>query len=308
MNELTHKIIIMFIIMVIGFICGKAKLISGNTNKRLSGILLLLVSPILTFLSYQREYSSDVAWNLLLSLALAVITHIIMIICAGFLVSKKSRDREVEIMSCIFSNCAFMGIPIVESVFGADGIIFLTMYVTVFHLLTWTYGVTLMTGENSLKDTLRHLLVPAVISVILGLIFFFCRIPLPEIIKEPLKMIGDMNTPLAMLVAGATLSQTNFRELVRRPKILYISAIRLLLFPAIASLIAALFVKLGASPMPLTTVVIAAGCPSAVLNVNFALKYDMDGVYASEIFAFSTVACAVTIPLVIKFLSVLGVG
>ena len=127
-------------------------------------------------------------------------------------------------------------------------------------------------------------------------------------LREPLQMIGDMNTPLAMLVAGATLSETGFKELIRRPRVLYISALRLIVFPVLASLLAALFVKLGAAPMPLTAVVIAAGCPSAVLNVNFALKYNMDGVYASEIFAFSTVACAVTIPLLLQFLTILGVG
>ncbi len=308
MTEITHKIIIMCVIMVAGFICGKAGLISGNTNKRLSGILLFLISPAITFLSYQREYSVEIAKNLLLALILAVLTHAAMIGISSLIITKRSRDREVEIMCSVFSNCAFMGIPIVQSVFGTDGIIFLTMYVTVFHVLSWTYGVTLMTGENTVKDTLRHLVTPTVISVILGMLFFFFSIPLPWVLREPLQMIGDMNTPLAMLVAGATLSQTSFRELVRRPRILYISSLRLIVFPVLASLLAALFVKLGAAPMPLTTVVIASGCPSAVLNVNFALKYNMDGVYASEIFAFSTVACALTIPLLLQFLTILGVG
>ena len=308
MTEITHKIIIMCVIMVAGFICGKTGLISGNTNKRLSGILLFLISPALTFLSYQREYSGEIAKNLLLALALAVLTHAVMIGASSLIITKRSRDREVEIMSSVFSNCAFMGIPIVQSVFGTDGIIFLTMYITVFHVLTWTYGVTLMTGENTVKDTLRHLVTPTVISVVLGMLFFFFSIPLPWVLREPLQMIGDMNTPLAMLVAGATLSETGFKELIRRPRILYISALRLIVFPVLASLLAALFVKLGAAPMPLTAVVIAAGCPSAVLNVNFALKYNMDGVYASEIFAFSTVACAVTIPLLLQFLTILGVG
>lgn len=294
--------------MVVGVICGKAKLITPEANKKLSGILLFLVSPMITFLSYQREYSRDIAKNLLLALILAIVTFVIMILMANLLVSRKSKDREIEILCAVLSNCAFMGIPIVESVFGADGIIFLTMYITVFHLVSWTYGVGILTGEHSAKDTFRHLLTPAVISVFLGLIFFFFRIPLPQFLHEPFKLIGDMNTPLAMLVAGATLSTTSLGELVRRPKILYISALRLILFPVITALFAALFVRLGAAPMPMTTVVIAAGCPSAVINVNFALTYNKDSIYASEIFALSTVACGVTIPLLLKFLSLLGVG
>ena len=308
MSEITTKIVIMFVIMLVGVLCGKAKLITEEANKKLADVLLFLVSPMITFLSYQREYSSAIAINLLLALLLAIVTYAAMIGACYFLIGKKSRDREVEILCAVFSNCAFMGIPIVESVFGADGIIFLTMYITVFHLLSWTYGISLLTGERSAKDTLRHLMTPAVISVFLGLVFFFCRIPLPQFIREPFQLIGEMNTPLAMLVAGATLSGTSLKELFSRPRILYISALRLLLFPAITALLAAGLVRLGADPMSMTTVVIAAGCPSAVINVNFALKYNKDSVYASEIFAFSTVAFGVTMPLMLKFLELLGVG
>ncbi|MDD6094868.1 MAG: AEC family transporter, partial [Clostridia bacterium] len=249
MSEITHKIIIMFVIMMVGVLCGKAKLITPEANKKLADVLLFLVSPMITFLSYQREYSSAVAVNLLIALLLAIVTYAVMIGISNLIIGKKSRDREVEILCAVFSNCAFMGIPIVESVFGADGIIFLTMYITVFHLLSWTYGISLLTGERSAKDTLRHLMTPAVISVFLGLIFFFCRIPLPQFIREPFQLIGDMNTPLAMLVAGATLSGTSLKELFSRPRILYISALRLLLFPAITALLAAGLVKLGADPM-----------------------------------------------------------
>ena len=306
MNAVTHKIIIMFVIMVVGFICGKAGLITPSANSKMSELLLFLVLPLTTFVSYLRDYSSEIAKNLLLSLILAAVIHGISVGLALILITKKSHNREVEIMTAVFSNCAFVGIPIVESVFGSDGIIFLTMYVTVMNIVVWTYGVTLMTGENTLKDTLHHLCTPAIIAVGAGLLFFFCRIPLPDVIKEPLKLIGDMNTPLSMIVAGATLSKANFKEVLHRPRILYIAALRQILFPAAAALIAALFVKLGASPMPMTAVVIGAACPTAVVNVNFALKYQMDGVYASEIFAFSTVICAGTIPLILEFMKILG--
>ena len=307
MNEVTHKIVIMFMIMIIGFICGKTELITPNTNKKLSGILLFLVSPMITFISYRREYSSEVAISLLIALALAAVTHAIMIGVSNLVIRKGAKNREIEIMSAVFSNCAFVGIPVVQSVFGSDGIIFLTMYVTVFHILCWTYGVTLMTGESSFRDTARHLLTPAVISVALGLIFFFCRIPLPEIIAEPIQLVGDMNTPLAMLVAGATLSDTEFKKVLKKPRLLYITGLRLVFFPVIASLLAAVLVRFGAAPMPLTTIVIAAGCPSAVLNVTFAHKYNMDSVYASEIFALSTVLSALTIPMILELLKILGV-
>lgn len=308
MSEILHKIIIMFVIMVIGLVCGKAKLITHDTSKKLSDILLFLVSPMITFLSYQREYSSKIAINLLWAFVLAALSFALTILLSYVLIGRNSRDRQLEMLCSVFSNCAFMGIPVVESVFGSEGIIFLTMYITVFHILCWTWGIALLTGESTLRDTVRHLLTPAVVSVFLGLLFFFCRIPLPEIIREPLWLIGDMNTPLAMLVAGATLARTRVSEIIRRPRIVYISFLRLILFPVLTGLLAAVFVRLGASPMPVTAVVIASGCPSAVINISFAIKYGKDSVYASELFAFTTVICGITIPLLLKFLSILGVG
>lgn len=308
MSEITEKIIIMFVIMGVGVICGKTGLVTSEQNKGLSSLLLYVVSPVITFLSYQRDFSRDTALNLLLVFLLSCVAFVLMIFLANILIGKKRKDRELEILCSVLSNCAFMGIPVVESIFGSEGIIYLTMYITVFQLVTWTYGVSLLTGEKSISQSLRHLFTPAVISVFLGLIFFFCEIRLPQIITAPLEMVGEMNTPLAMLAAGVALAGTSLKGLLAKPGVFYISALRLVGFPAVCSLLAALAVKLGAGEIPAAVTVIAAGCPTAIVNVNFALKYEKNSAYAAEIFAVTTVLCGVTIPLLLKFLSLLGVG
>jgi len=298
----------MFIMMAIGFLLGKLKIITGDGNKTLSNISLFLVSPLLSFVSYQREFSPEIAKNLLVTLAVTVVLYAFQIAAVLLIVPKSRKGSEIERMSLIFSNCGYIGIPLVQSVFGNDGIIYLTMNIAVFYLLTWTLGVSLMTGKVSLKQTAKNLCTPAIIAVVAGIVFFVLRIDLPDIIHEPLQAIGDMNTPLAMLIAGSTLAGTNILGCLSKWRLYLLSALRLLVLPlmCVALLFGASF--LGADPTVLTIVLIAAACPSAVITTMFSHRFGGDSVYASEIFAITTILSALTIPLVMWVFSLTGVG
>ena len=306
MAVIVNKIAVMFIMMAIGFLLGKLKIITGEGNKTLSAISLFLVSPLLSFSSYQREYSSHIAKNLALTLLLTVILYAVQILAVFFLVPKKRKNSEIERMSLIFSNCGYIGIPLVQSVFGNDGIIFLTMNIAVFYVLTWTLGVSLMTGKVSVKQTAKNLCTPAIFAVILGLICFFANITLPSIILEPIESIGNMNTPLAMLIAGSTLAGTNLVKCFGNVRIYILSALRLLVLPAICAAILLLATYLGADSVVVTIVLIAMSCPSAVITTMFSHRFGGNSVYASEIFALTTVLSAGTIPLVMWIFSLVG--
>lgn len=296
----------MFIMMAIGFLLGKLKIITGEGNKTLSAISLFLVSPLLSFASYQRDYSESIAKNLVTTLILTVVLYAVQIAAVFLIIPKKRENSEIERMSLIFSNCGYIGIPLVQSVFGNDGIIFLTMNIAVFYVLTWTLGVSLMTGKISFKQTVKNLCTPAIIAVILGLVCFFAKIKLPTLILEPIESIGNMNTPLAMLIAGSTLAGTNLARCFKNVRIYLLTALRLLLLPAVCAAILLLAIYLGADTIVVTIVLIAMSCPSAVITTMFSHRFGGNSVYASEIFALTTVLSAATIPLVMWLFSLVG--
>lgn len=308
MNAVTNKIAVMFIMMAIGFLLGKLKIITNEGNRVLSSVSLFLVSPLLSFVSYQREFSPSIAKNLLLTLWVTVLLYAVQIVLVLLFVKKERKGSAIERMSLIFSNCGYIGIPLVQSVFGNDGIIYLTMNIAVFYLLTWTLGVSLMTGRISLKQTAKNLCTPAIIAVILGVIFFFLRIDLPDIIHEPLQSIGDMNTPLAMLIAGSTLAGTNLIRCIKNLRAYLLCAVRLIALPLICAGILYVISLTGADPTVLTIVLIAASCPSAVITTMFAHRFGGDSVYASELFALTTILSAGTIPLILWIFSLTGVA
>ncbi len=289
----AEKISMMFVMAITGMICYKVHLIDKHTNERLSDILLLLVSPLLIFTSYQQEFDPGKLRGLILAFLMAAVSHAIAIFIASFLIKKGRPDYEVERMSAIYSNCGFMGIPLVNGLFGAEGVFYVTAYITVFNILVWTHGVILMTGKHDGKSLVAALKSPCIISVAVGLLCYLCRIRVPEMILEPITAISDMNTPLAMLIAGVSIAGSDIVSLMKKKQIYVICAMRLLLIPTVVLLLLKLFYP---GDMVTTVIVLATACPTATTGTLFALRFHRNAGYASEIFGMATACSIVTIP------------
>lgn len=228
----TNQILIMFIIIFIGFICYKTNLIDKETNKKLSNILLMLVNPILIFESYIREFSAELLQGLLISFGLAIATHVIGIIIAYVLLrGKEEKDVVIERFSAIYSNCGFMGIPLINGILGGEGVFYITAYMTIFNIFVWTHGLTMMIGKQDKKTTIKTLISPTLIAIILGIVFFSTRMTIPNVLLQSFKYISGLNTPLAMIIAGVTIAQTDIKKILIKIRIYYVTAIKLLVIP-----------------------------------------------------------------------------
>jgi predicted permease len=291
-----NQIMIMFFIIIVGVICYKTKLVDKEMNKKLSDLVLMLVNPIVIFISYQREFNATLLSGLMISLILAFITHIFGILISVIVIRKKQRtDVAIERFAIIYSNCGFIGIPLVNGVFGSEGVFYITAYMTIFNLFVWTHGMITMSGKSDKKTVLHAIFSPSVIATLLGFILFVSRILLPDIAIEALGYLGNMNTPLAMLVAGVTIAQTDFLRSLRKLRIYLITFFKLLFVPIVMLLVFHFI------PMPrvvLITSVLAAACPTAATINLFSIRFDKNYMYASELFAISTIASIVTIPIV----------
>ncbi len=292
-----HQIAVMFLIIVVGFICHKIKFIEQDFNRKLSDLVLMLINPLVIFISYQRSYEPKLLTGLLISLVMAVVTHLLAVII-GMLVVPKRRgkaDNAIERFAVIYSNCGFIGIPLVNGIFGAEGVFYLTAYMTIFNLVVWTHGIVIMTGKADAKSLGKAVLSPSIIATVTGFIFFMLRINLPDIVKEGFTYLADMNTPLAMLVAGVTIAQTDITKLFIKPRIYYITFFKLLFIPVLMLFIFQMF---GIPKLVLLTSVLAAACPTAVTVNLFSIRYEKNYLYASELFAVTTILSVVTIPIV----------
>ncbi|MDE6729558.1 MAG: AEC family transporter [Oscillospiraceae bacterium] len=290
-----HQAVSMFLLILVGAGCFKLHLLSRETVSQISGLVLKVVNPVVIFMAYQREFQAELVRNLGWTFLLSVIAYAIAISVSYLCIrEKEGRETVIERFSCIYSNCGFMGIPLVKSMFDYEGVFYLTAFLTVFNALVWSHGVMQMSGEKSLKSLGKVLRSPAIIAIILGMIFFFVQIPLPDILSETLDSLGSLNTPLAMIVAGATIIQTDLLQTFRKPRVFYISLIKLILIPV---LITGIFMLIPEEKIVEMTVVAAMAAPSAAICTMQCLNYNRNAAYASELFGITTLFSVATMPL-----------
>jgi predicted permease len=213
-----------------------------------------------------------------------------------------NMDAEVERIHCIYSNVGFMGIPLVNGIFGSEGVFYVTASITIFNVFLWTHGVIMMSGsrEWNFNSMLKKLLSPSIIAIAIGLICFLFQLMVPKVIYQAVSYIANINTPFAMLIAGVTIGRTSIFKLIKKYRIYYVALIKLILIPVMLLFI---FSRFAMNEMVLITAIIMAAAPSATTGILFAIKYEKDSVLAAEIFTVTTLLSAFTIPFLVKLTS-----
>ncbi|MBR4092579.1 MAG: AEC family transporter [Oscillospiraceae bacterium] len=295
------QVAVMFIIMSIGILCYKKKMISENTGAELSKFLLMIVNPCVILHAFQIEYKPELANGLLISALLAVVSNTLGVIIATLFIRKNPERKEyiVERFAIVFSNCGFMGIPLIQAVVGDIGVFYASTYVAVFNLFTWTYGVSIMKGKMSLNDIIKVLTSAPIISIVVGIFIFLFSIKIPTIIGKPIEFISNLNTPLAMIVTGIYLARTNIKIALKNVRIFIVSFLRLIVVPAVMLVV---FIFIGAENEIFTSLLvanmIATACPTASSTLMMSRMFERNAEYASMIITVSTLFSILTIPVI----------
>lgn len=292
-----EQLLKMFFIMVLAFVCYRIRLVDQNGNKTVSNLLLLVVNPILIITVYQTEYDPELVRGLLLAFAAAAATHVLGIIISTLLIRPKAgADYCIERFNAMYSNCGFIGIPLIGSVLGDTGVFYLSAYMVMFNLFSWTHGVILMEKKFSLKNLREGLVSPMFIATLIAVLLFFLQLKIPSVLLDSMNYIADMNTPLAMMVAGFSVAQADIGKMCRNLRLYYTSVIKLILIPLCTIPLLMLFHLPSEVSM---TVLIAAACPSATTGTMMAIRYKQNYTYSSEIFSLTTVLAVLTMPVLV---------
>ncbi|MBQ9898786.1 MAG: AEC family transporter [Ruminococcus sp.] len=295
---ILRQTVIMLMLIAVGVLCNKTKLISESSNRDLSKLVLQVVNPAVIFMSYQTDYRPELARDLLFTFALSGASFAVTLALAYIFVRRREdRETEIERFSAVYSNCGFMGIPLADALFGMEGVFYLTAFITVFNLLAWTHGIILISGERSVKQVVKVFYSPTIISIALGLICFFLQIRLPDVPARAVGYIKELNTPLAMIVSGVSIANTDIPKLLRNARVYLICALRLLILPAAVVLSIAF---LPVNEKVIVTVAVASAAPPAAMCTLQSIRYGRNALYASEIFAAGTVLSVATLPLIVR--------
>lgn len=300
-NFLTvgQQVLIIFILIVVGVICGKTKLIKEEGAQCLTSIVLYAVTPCLMVEAFQREFDPSMLLNLAIVALAAFGVHIISIIIARLLVHDKDKSRQTVLrFAVVFSNCGFMCLPLEEALLGSEGVFYGGAFVAVFNIMVWSYGLVMMSGDKKQLSIKRLVLNPGIMGVLIGLIFFLLSIKLPDIVMAPISFLSDLNTPLPMLVIGYYLYKSSIREALCDKKAYVAIALRLIAIPIIS--LAVLYLC-GIRGTILLSTVIAASAPVAATTTMFATKFNKSIPVSVNLVSLSTIFSIATMSAIVGF-------
>lgn len=302
-NVLTvgNQVIILFVLIAVGFLCNKVKLLNDITVKGMANFVLYVVSPCVIINSYQREYNAEMLNGLLISAAAALASHIINILIVHLIIHDKDKRKEnVLRFGGVFSNCGYMSLPLQQALLGSEGVFYGATYVAIFNIVLWTCGVFLMDGGIKNISVKKVILNPGIIGTVVGLFFYMLSITLPSAIGDPVSYLAAMNTPIPMIIIGYHLANSKI-EIKGLSTVISI-VFRLIVSPAI--MILGLYLC-GIRGTIMVACAIATSAPYAAATTMFAEKFDSDTALSAACVSFTTILSVITMPLIVGFASML---
>ena len=293
----AKQVAVLLLLIFAGFACVKTGAVKIEAKKAFSDLLLYLIVPAMVINSYLTEFDPKVLQNLLQSFALSTVLLLLGLVITFLLTLRIDKEKNTPILrfACIFSNAAYMGFPLIQALFGAEGLLYASAYVTVFNILLWTVGYAMVSGKVRPGEVLHSILTtPVLWSVLLGLILYLCRVNVPELIRQPLQLVGNMNTPLSMIITGMLIAGSKPEKLLGNREIYRIILIRMLFIPLVSFL---LFRLLSVQGMVAEVVLLLEACPCAAITSVFAVQFGYDEDLAAGSVVITTFISIVVLPL-----------
>ena len=295
--------LILLAIVVVGYVAGKLDYMGGDFDRRLSNIIIDFTCPALILSSTMGGTLPDRGLILPL-LGISLLTYLLLTAVAFGLpkfITKKNEYHGPVGFALMFGNVGFIGYPIVGALFGHQAVFYAAILNVVNTLAVFTIGVMLINGERQRLAFQPKILMssPMMAAYLAILIVALGLDNIPDIISQPITMIGNITVPGALLIIGSSMSRLSWRTMLGSRVVYVTTAFRLLILPLI---IYVLFRALGFDPMvvDLNTIIIAM--PVATYGTILCLRYGKDSTLITEITFISTLLSVLTIPLVAQLL------
>lgn len=298
--QVIERVFEIFILMLFGVFGRKFGFIREEARESLGDMMLNVAFPPLIFGSMVSDIhweSSAIWWIIpLISFLLVFIGIVIISIVGRFLPLPADRVGTFTILVTM-PNTAFIGFPVVFSLFGKEGLAYAVFYDFGITIAFFTIAIMVLKGGERRKDWWRVLVNPPLLAVILGLFVNRSGLKLPALVMEPLEIMGSAALPLAMLLMGYMIGGVHFSLKSMNLDLIMVCLGKLLLYPLLA--------WLGLSPFKLDPVfreviLMEAAMPSMASTAVLVQKYGGDESFAASGTFLTTLFSMITIPLLVS--------
>ncbi len=303
---LVKQMLVLFLLMVVGFVCRKIGLLNDESSKKISGLVVNVANPALILSAGINPESTIQGIEFLKTLCLALAVYACLIIISfvipGILRVPVSDKGLYQVMT-IFSNIGFMGFPLISAVYGDDALLYAALFLIPYNVLIYTYGLAVIKGKDdknpaekaSVGNTLKKVFNVGVIACILMFILYLTRLPVPSVIEDTVDYLSNLTAPLSMIIIGDSITKINFKKLLTDVRMIAFTLIKLLVVPIVGILLLSFC---GISGDLLGVCMIMLATPVGSMTVMLAEQYDGNTELATSGVALTTVLSVITIPIV----------
>lgn len=295
-SGMVNRQLMLLVLISIGFLFGRLGYLELKSRRFLSELVMKVLMPcsLLTVLMVENVPAEKLQ-GFGIALAAGFVMETVFFLLSKPLVLKNRPEEQVPLRYALTSpNAAFMGIPIIGGLFGADGLLYLAALLVPVNFFMYFIALRLFLQKEGPRPVLyKQLLHPALIAVALGFVMMLTGLRPPGFLTESITALGACTTPVSMLLIGGILSSVDLKTIVS-PSAFYFCGLRLAALPLLAL---GVLVLAGAPPLVTGVVVLTAGMPAAVSTAALATTHGGNAAYASKLVFLSTLLSLFSLPL-----------
>lgn len=290
------------LMMLTGYFANRFGIMGRESQKWLSKLLINITCPALILSSVTTSGRLDSQKTLYMIFLAAILYYVLLPFLAKAFSLCAAPERRSEYQSMlIYSNLGFMGIPVANAVLGKESILYISIFMAVCNISLFSYAVMLLDNRSSegQKIQFSRMINPGTVSAVLAVVLYLLNISFPSLLLDPITSVGNVTTPLAMLVIGASLANSNLKEMINEKSMILFTCLRLIVLPLLLWVVCKLLItdKLLAGVL-----ILISGMPVASNIVMLCNELNRDGDYIAKGVFFSTLFSVVTIPLIAMIL------
>ena len=301
---LFSQMIQLFAMMVIGFVLFKVGILSRDFDTKLTRFIVDVTMPLLIISSVMEQTGDKDYKSVGIVFAVSAIWMIVMP-AVGFVIVKLFRfpvkEQGLYMFMTTFSNIGFMGFPIISALYGEKAVLYTAVFNLVFTLAIYSIGILLLKYKNSdgaqvnlWKEMRSKLLSTGFLGALLAIILYFIPITYPAVLTGIVSKIGNLTSPLAMLLIGATLAGMPLAKIVKGFRPYLFALLKQIAIPLLAWPILTLVIKDSYMRGVLFVLILM---PVANNSVLFSNRYGGDEELAAKNVFITTVLSMISIPL-----------
>lgn len=309
-ETIINSILTLGLAMLIGFVCVKTGYLKSEIRDSISKIIIRITLPLLMITSLTKlTLDHNKVVN---SITTVIAAYIIigLMYFAGVLCAKMFRLEKpkalIHICMTCFGNVVFIAYPLIQALYGDEGLLYAALFAFANDCWLWTVGVYTMSkakgSGGSFTANLKRLITPSTIGFLISLFMLITGLRFTGIIKDVLTNVGGITTYLSMLFIGMTLAMVDFRHIYKRISLFVLTAVKMLIIPALLILV---LKYIPIDPLVKAVLVLQTGIPTSTVLVILTTDYGCDTIYSAEGVFITTLLSLGTLPLIYRLMQIM---